>query len=152
MAKAPPYEGLTAEMPLRDAARRILRILLEEAFRYAPAVLRGEDTRAVHDMRVAIRRVRSALTTFDDALGGRRARQLQVAMRRIGRRLGRVRDADVHLVALRGALAGASEIERAGVTHAIDDLVVRRRAALAEFAIELSQFDRERYARAFTDG
>jgi CHAD domain-containing protein len=139
-------------MPLRDGARAILRALLGEVLEYAPAVLGGDDTRSVHDMRVAIRRLRSALATFEDAFQRRRIRELRHAVRRVGRKLGHVRDVDVHLAALRGALGGASEAERPGVTHAIDQLLARRRTALAEFAIELSQFDRDRFARTFADG
>jgi hypothetical protein len=36
--------------------------------------------------------------------------------------------------------------------YAIDELVARRRTALAEFAIELSQFDRDRFSGMFADG
>lgn len=152
MAKAPPYEGLTAEMPLREAGRSILDALLAAVLEQTPAVLRGDDTRAVHDMRVAIRRLRSALLTFEPCFPERRIRALRHATRRIGRKLGHVRDADVHLAALRGALGGASAGERPGVVYAIDELVARRRTALAEFAIELSQFDRDRFTRMFADG
>jgi CHAD domain-containing protein len=152
VAKAPRYEGLTAEMSLRDAARTILRALLGAVLEQTAAVLRGDDTRAVHDMRVAIRRLRSALGTFEDSFVPRQVRTLRRATRRIGRKLGEVRDADVHLAALRATLGGASENDRPGIAFAIDELLARRRTALAEFAIELSQFDRESLNRVLADG
>ncbi len=145
MAKAPRYDGLTATTPYGDAVRIVVRALAEEIVRSAPAVLRGEDTRAVHDMRVSIRRIRSALRTFDGALPAKRRERLATAMRRIGRRLGVVRDADVHLAVLRAALAGAASSDRPGIAYAIESLANRRRVALAAFAIELSQFDRDAF-------
>jgi CHAD domain-containing protein len=103
-------------------------------------------------MRVAIRRLRSALGTFEDSFVPRQVRTLRRATRRIGRKLGEVRDADVHLAALRATLGGASENDRPGIAFAIDELLARRRTALAEFAIELSQFDRESLNRVLADG
>jgi CHAD domain-containing protein len=139
-----------ADTPLREAARAILRALYAAALENAPAVLRGDDTRAVHDMRVAIRRLRSGLATFEDCFSARKAREMQHATRRIGRKLGPVRDADVHLAALRGTLGGASTNERPGLIFAVETLLARRRSALAEFAIELSQFDRSLFDRALS--
>ncbi len=152
MAKAPRYEGLTADMSLRDAAQTILRALLDAVLEQTSAVLRGDDTRAVHDMRVAIRRLRSALGTFEDCFGPRQIRTLRRATRRVGRKLGEVRDADVHLAALRATLGVASETDSPGIAFAIDALLARRRTALAEFAIELSQFDRESFSRVLANG
>ncbi len=147
MAKAPRIEGLTAGMPLDSAARSIVRALFDAATAPAQRVLAGDDTRAVHDMRVALRRLRSAMGTFGRSFPKRRWRRLLARTRTIGRKLGEVRDADVHLAALRAALGGAASGDRAGVTYAIDLLLERRRRALAEFAIELSQFDRDAFLR-----
>ena len=151
MAKAPRFDGLTPEMPLGAAARLILRRLFEAVLAEAPAVLHEHDARATHDMRVALRRLRSALESFEKEFPHKALRINLHALRRLGRRLGEVRDTDVHLADLRGALAGATASEAAGVAHAIETLIVRRRAALAAFAIELSQFDRERFATFVSD-
>lgn len=143
MAQAPRYDGVTADAPFHEAARRIMRASLAAAFEPLPAVLRGDDTRAVHDMRVALRRLRSGMATFAVCFPKRRFRAVREQLRRVARRLGAVRDADVQLAALRAALGGASAVERAGIAYAIDEIAARRRAALAAFAIELSQLDRE---------
>lgn len=148
MAKAPSYEGLSADLAFDAAGRTIVRTLFDETLRAAPAVLRGDDTRAVHDMRVSIRRLRSALKTFRKTFSAKKRRALRSTTRRIGRKLGPVRDADVHLAALRAALAGAAGADRAGIGYALESLAERRRVALAGFAIELSQFDRDAFARA----
>jgi len=151
LAKAPRYDAVAAGMPFREAARAIMRASLDAAFGALPGVLRGDDTRSVHDMRVALRRLRSAMTTFDGCFPPRRFRAVRHAVRRVARRLGAVRDADVHLAALRGALGGAAVRDRPGIAAAIDEISARRRRALAEFAIELSQMDRDECVAVLTD-
>lgn len=151
MAKAPRYEGLNADTHVGEAARAILRALLKAVLAPAPAVLRGNDVRAVHDMRVAIRRLRSAMGTFADRFPHKKWRKLREGTKRIGTRLGEVRDADVHLAALRGARASASAAELPGIDFAIETLVARRRRALAEFAVEFSQFDRDGFTETLAD-
>lgn len=143
MAKAPRYEGLTLETTPAEAARAVIRPLLAAAIRESPAVLFEQDVRATHDMRVALRRLRTALALFARLLPADGAAHQRRSLRRLARRLGEVRDADVHLGELRGALGGATAAETSGIAAAIEALVAARRAALARFAIELSQFDRE---------
>lgn len=151
MAKAPRYEAIVAQTPFDTAARVVVGTLSETVLGVAPIVLRGDDTRAVHDMRVAIRRWRTALTTFKTAFRRKPSRMLRRRVRRLGHNLGKVRDADVHLAVLRAALAGAQDNERPGISYAIETILQQRRRALAEFAIELSQFDRGTLARAVAD-
>ncbi len=149
MAKA-RYDGLTPEMPVGHAARTILRTLLTTMLAEAPGVLRN-DVEATHDMRVAIRRLRTAMDTFADCFPKKRFSEFRDATRRVGRRLGAVRDADVHLAVLRAALGGATETEAPGIAFAIETLGARRRRSLAEFAIEYSQFDRDRFLEMLRD-
>ena len=141
MAKAPPYAGVGPDIGLGEAGRAILRPLSEAAFGEVRAVLRGDDAEAVHDMRVALRRLRVALSTFRDCYPKKRLREVRRATRRIGRMLGAVRDADVHLAALQAALAAAGPCERTGLAHAIEALAAQRADALAAFADESTQFD-----------
>jgi len=145
------YDGLAPEMPLGVAARSILRTLVSAVAAEASAALRS-DVEATHDMRVAIRRLRTAMATFGDRFPKKRFQEYRHATRRIGRRLGTVRDADVHLAVLRAALSGATEDESPGIAYAIETLVARRRRALAEFAIEYSQFDRDGFLAMLDDG
>jgi CHAD domain-containing protein len=146
LAKAPRYEGLGPDTSLGDAARAVLEPLFAAVLDEAPAVLRGDDVEATHNMRVALRRLRVALATFRDCYPKKRLKEQLRATRRIGRRLGEVRDADVHLAALRTALGSATSDEHAGIAHALESLAAVRREALAAFAIELSQFDRAELA------
>jgi CHAD domain-containing protein len=128
-----------------------MRATFAAAFEPLPSVLRGDDTRPVHDMRVALRRLRTGLKTFESCFPRDRLRIVRRDVRRIARRLGAVRDADVHLAALRAALGGATESDRPGIAYAIDEISTRRRAALAAFAIELSGIDRHAAAGVLSD-
>jgi CHAD domain-containing protein len=142
MARPPRYGDVRADDPLQTLANAVLQSLAHAMHEQAPAALEGVDVEAVHDMRVAIRRLRSALDAFDGCYPHRRRDAVAHAMRRLGRRLGAVRDADVHLGVLRSALAGATDAERPGIAYAIEQLGERRRNALARFAIVYSQHDR----------
>lgn len=141
-AKPSRYPRFTPETPVRLAARAILRTLLAAIAEEAPAVLRGDDAKATHDMRVAIRRLRSAMDTFEHHFPRKRLRRYARETRLLGRRLGGVRDADVHLAALREALAEASTEERDGIAFAIESIAARRRQDLERFEAEFTQFDR----------
>jgi CHAD domain-containing protein len=145
------YDGLTPDMAAGQAGHVILRTLLSAVLAQAPGVLRN-DVEATHDMRVAIRRLRTAMSTFSETLPKKLVADHRRATRRIGRRLGAVRDADVHLAVLRAALTGATEAEAPGIAYAIETLGARRRRSLAEFAIEYSQFDGDGFLAMLTDG
>ncbi|GAC1308630.1 MAG: hypothetical protein NVSMB21_14170 [Vulcanimicrobiaceae bacterium] len=134
-------------MPLDAAARVVVATLAESALAYAPAAAAG-DPDAVHDMRVAIRRVRVALATFRNAFAREPLRGLRRETRRLGRALGKVRDADVHLAASYAALGDAAGDERTGYAYAIERLGARRGDALAAFALALERFDRDAIGRA----
>lgn len=147
MAKAPRFD-LDPAGPLDEAAKRILCTLFTAAFDEAPAVLEGEDVRATHDMRVALRRLSTGLTTFRNCFGPSDPKPDTRRLRRVRKRLGVVRDADVHLAVLRSALGGATAAEHCGLAFALETLAARRREALARFAVELSQFDRAGFLKA----
>ena len=60
----------------------------------------GIDPECLHQMRVAARRLRSALRVFRDAIPARRVKALTGGLRWIADALGRVRDLDVYLIDL----------------------------------------------------
>jgi CHAD domain-containing protein len=142
MAKAPRYGNAGPDEPVDRLVGAVLRTLWDAIFKEASAALTGDDVDAVHDMRVAIRRFRSALRIFQRHLPPDECERLIKRTRRLGRGLGAVRDADVHLEVLRGALAQAADAEREGIAFAIEQIGETRGAALITFADRLSAFDR----------
>lgn len=86
-----PKEGVTR------AASRILAYHTARMLANQPGVRGGTDPEAVHDMRVATRRLRSALGFLGPFLRDPRIAALAPRLQRLGRLLGRVRDLDVAL-------------------------------------------------------
>ncbi|MDD1755996.1 MAG: YfcE family phosphodiesterase [Methanomassiliicoccales archaeon] len=78
------------------------------------------DVENVHRMRVASRRIRAALDTFEDCVPADRAGSWRKEIRRITRALGAARDVDVQIGFLKGSLPPAGPKEAPGI-----DLVLR---------------------------
>ena len=105
-AAAPPIATADAALVAIAERRRVLKDA-RQRFLDEP----GSD--ALHDLRVAIRRLRAAVGLFAPAIElPRRARDDR--LRRLGRRLARLRDVDI----LRGALSG-DEAATAGVAPSL---------------------------------
>jgi CHAD domain-containing protein len=102
-----PSLGLGPLTPLSEAARHLLVLRLGDVRRYEEAVRRHVEEDPVHDMRVATRRLRVALRTFNLREQGQQVKLLQDA-------LGQVRDVHVQqawLEALERELSGVPPLE-----------------------------------------
>ncbi len=140
VAKTSRYEVIARDTPAHLLGSAIVDRLIEEIVAQAPGVLGGADPEATHDMRVAIRRLRNALETFGGNEAKARFRRFVKTTRRLGRRLGAVRDGDVHLDLLRRALANAAPEDAAGIEFAIDAIAARRVADLAHVGPAIEGF------------
>jgi len=93
--------GITADDPMMEAGRKILRFHWEQALAHEAGTIAGHDPEELHDMRVATRRQRAALR-FMEPYGRRKAvRPVRDGLRGLGGALGAVRDLDVLLAAAR---------------------------------------------------
>jgi CHAD domain-containing protein len=99
--------GVAAADTVSVAGRKMLRFHLRRLRARVTEVRRGEDPEAIHDARVATRRLRAAWQVFDMGAGDRSTRSFERDLRRLGRRLGAVRDLDVLLA---GAVAYQAEL------------------------------------------
>jgi CHAD domain-containing protein len=110
-------ENLTGDMPVAEAARRVLAIRLGVVRdRLAPALHEAErDTEHIHQLRVGTRRARAALDIFADALPAKVHRKASKRLRRLRRAAGAARDWDVFLDMLSARAAGAPERQRPGL-------------------------------------
>jgi CHAD domain-containing protein len=94
--KAHPVEGLEPGMTLADAARRIVAVRTAELYAFTPEALGENAVSAMHDMRIAAKRLRYLLEMVGFCFGDvgaeaqQRARELQDV-------LGEVHDCDVML-------------------------------------------------------
>jgi len=113
--------------------------------------VRLDAPESVHDMRVATRRLRSALTTFRPVFRGDAVRPLGVELRWLAGRLGAARDGEV----LRDALINA--VDALGPTTPGTDVVRREVATQTHDAYQrahvelVAALDSERYRRLGSD-
>src|SRR5262245_29152747 len=78
-----------------EAGRKVLLTEFIHVLQHEAGSRSGEDIEDVHDMRVAIRRMRSAFQLFKPYYKAKDVRPYRRGLRRIGWALGDVRDLDV---------------------------------------------------------
>ncbi len=103
---------------------------LQDVVKEIDGVRKSEDIECIHDMRVATRRMRSALALFERCFPGRSSKKWNKEMRRVTRALGIARDADVQMDSLQEFLDSLAESRyRAGVRRLLLRLQQRRDGA-----------------------
>ena len=156
MAKAKEISGLDYGAGAFDGVRLILSTRLAEMRAYRDAALDWSDIEGVHDMRVASRRLRSALRDFTPYLRERKLRRLGKLLKGVADALGAVRDQDVAILALE-KLAANAPLERAagieefasGRRHKRDSARSELRRAITDEA--LAELEKE-FNSALEDG
>lgn len=110
------------DYPVELAARRHALGQLDEAAKAATRIEAGDDPEALHDLRVAIRRLRTTLQSYAPWLGA----QASKARQRLGKIIKQTnhgRDREVHLAWLQGQLAGrVSSRVRTGIRIMLDEI------------------------------
>jgi CHAD domain-containing protein len=92
-------------MSTGEAARAVIRVIFDHLRANQSGAVLGNDPEHVHQMRVAVRRLRCALRMFDKAGAGGLRRDTDAALRLLGCVLGRKRDLDVALPLLAPLIA-----------------------------------------------
>lgn len=120
---APAAPRGATKLDLMAGLARLLQAQIEALFRHAPPAGAGHDPEALHQTRIAIRRLRVLLRAFRKRLKPTCARQLDRDLQRLNRALGRVRDADVWLARLQDDAWPARLVQ----THSWQELLARHR-------------------------
>ena len=132
MAKAKEISGLDYGAVAGDGILAILRARFAEMRAYRDAALDWSDIEGVHDMRVASRRLRSALRDFRPYLRQPKLRSVNKDLKSLADALGRVRDQDVAIKALEElAIEAPSEVS-AGIGQLVDERRLKRDRARSE--------------------
>lgn len=97
-------------------------------------VRRAEDVEAVHQMRVASRRLRAALSLFRPAIPEGDRRRWRRVVRRVTRALGPARDRDVQIELVAAVTADLADDERRRALPGLQRLGLRLRQARADQA------------------
>jgi CHAD domain-containing protein len=116
---------------------------------FTRAVRRGNDPDAVHDMRVASRRLRAALSVFEGAFDAPGYAKLQREIRLVTGALSRARDLDVMIGALQKDAAALPGSHRGAVGDLIRELSADRRNAQGEVVAALDRLAKFDPAAAF---
>ncbi|MDQ3062280.1 MAG: CHAD domain-containing protein, partial [Acidobacteriota bacterium] len=100
MAKAKEITGLDCAANALEWVAEVLRVRFDEVVNLRDAALDFSDIEGVHSMRVATRRLRSALRDFMPLMDKRPSKRVRKELKQLADALGAVRDQDVAIVAL----------------------------------------------------
>ncbi len=130
--------------PMAEAGRKLLALQFERMMRHEAGSRSGEDIESVHQMRVAIRRMRSLFMLIGAAYKAKTVDKAGRDLRRVARALGRVRDLDVLIQDLESFLQSLPESDQAALEQVIARLDKRRGEQRAKLN---ALFDSKFYAR-----
>ena len=80
---------------IHEAVRRLLFLQYRMVLINVDAAIEAADTEALHDLRIAVRRMRAVLRAFRKPLAGTSAERINLDLQRLNRVLGAARDLDV---------------------------------------------------------
>jgi CHAD domain-containing protein len=135
-----PFEspGVQPYDSMAEAGRKVMLFHFAEMLRHEEATILGQDIEALHDMRVATRRMRAAFEVFGDAFEPAILKPHLKGLRVTGRALGRVRDLDVFMEKAQHYLDSLLEAERAGLDPLLQAWAEQRENARAEMIAHLN--------------
>lgn len=140
-------------MTARDAIASAITSSVERLLVSIPLAVVGEDPEGVHEARVATRRLRSDLRTFEDLLEQEWAASLRSDLVDLAGALGAVRDADVMAARLGTLLDSNPEIDRDAAGRVLRVLEIQRMEARAYLLDRLDDEDtRDLIARLIEAG
>lgn len=130
------------DQPARRSARIVALALLHDAA-HARRRLEEPDGEALHDFRVAVRRLRSWLRSLDPWLEGSVSKKARRRLAKAAHVTGRSRDAEVHLEWLRGQRGTLTARQRYGLDWLVERLESDKQKADARVATKATGlFDR----------
>ncbi len=147
MAKS-PYD-IASHASFAEAARTSLRQQLQELLHNLPGTRAGDNVEALHDMRVASRRLRSALSVFAASYPARQFAPLEKQVARITDALGAVRDADVQIEFIQTQRQSAPQSARVGLDAFLGHLHKGRDAERVHLVRALDTLEKSRFRKDF---
>jgi CHAD domain-containing protein/CYTH domain-containing protein len=132
----PSTTPLTETSP-EEGARRVAIAFVDEAREAAARLLLGVDPEALHDLRVALRRLRSVMRFFERDLRESVKNKMKKRLRTIARATGEGRDAEVQLAWIEAQLSRTDWTERAGARWWASSLRATKERAYEKLETEL---------------
>jgi CHAD domain-containing protein/CYTH domain-containing protein len=148
------HPALPADLLARtpeEAVRRLAHELLAQATEARDRLTDPADDEALHDFRVAIRRLRSTVRAYGEALSGSVGRKARRRLRDIARATGGSRDLEVQLAWVETQRGSLNSRHRPGASWLRDRWRARKQSADAKLAREVgADFERLRVSLAKT--
>jgi CHAD domain-containing protein len=143
MAKAKRVKGINCNSVASIGIKLVLVTRFEEVYAFQETALDWSDPEGVHSMRVASRRLRSALRDFTPYLRKRGVNSIQKRLKNLANALGEVRDYDVAIMALEEIEKRAPADVSPTLKQFIDTKKNRREQAREELkaALDKTQLD-----------
>ncbi len=134
--------GLLSRSP-EEGARLLALSFLDQAAAARPRLDDPADAEALHDFRVGLRRLRSALKAYAAQLGGSIPKKLAKRLKRLAGSTGPGRDTEVQIEWVRGRAPHLSGHHRNGASWLLGRLGERKREAYREMQDEVAdEFDK----------
>jgi CHAD domain-containing protein len=131
-------------MPASEGARRVALALLDAVALARPRLDDRNDPEALHDFRVALRRLRSWIRAFQVELRGSVKKKHRHRLQMLSREAGVARDAEVHVAWLLAVQAELKPRERPGAEWLLKRLTAHQHAADASLhGIVADMYDAE---------
>jgi CHAD domain-containing protein len=143
--------GVEPNDPMSEAGRKTFRFHFRRMLYHEPGTRLGEDIEALHDMRVATRRMRAAFRVFGDHFEPKAIAPYLKGLRRTGRALGRVRDLDVFRAKIEVYLETLPEPERGSLDDLLAVLEERREVARQQMIAYLDGKKHHRFVERFDE-
>ncbi len=124
MTRAKEIVGMDSSTNALIWAAEVLQVRFEEVFALRNHALDSTDIEGVHQMRVAIRRLRSALRDFSPLMKSQLLKESKKELKQLADTLGRARDQDVEIAVLK-KLCEIAKKER--IKSAIEKKIEKRR-------------------------
>jgi CHAD domain-containing protein len=143
MAGARQIPDLSPSDSYGTAAAKVVAVRTEEVFERHQQVLAVEDIEALHDMRVATRRLRAALEVFEPCFPRHAYRRALRDVKRLADALGERRDRDVQIEWLERYAGARRGEERSAVLGLVERLRSEQASANEALAEVLGQARRD---------
>lgn len=134
MTKAWPVEGIEPQGDLATNARRILAVRVGEFYSWAPAAVREDAGEALHELRIAAKRLRYTLELFRAVFGEAGSTQIE-RVKALQEELGELHDHDVRIALVEDELATLAGEQATGVARALWSAEGHERPAIAASAL-----------------
>lgn len=124
--------------PPEEGARRLALSFLDQAAAAHPRLEDPSDTEALHDFRVALRRLRSCLKAYRKPLAGSVPKKLARRLRKLAQATGPGRDTEVQIEWLRSQGKHLNPAHRPGLAWQLQRLEDRMRDAYKDLTAEVA--------------